>query len=268
MRTDPAPATPAAPAGPLAAGLVLEVPAGDPTVPRLELAEWASRHGLVAGITTRLNGFSLGLWSEEGVGQVMTRWRALRQAFEPRFPTLVLGQQVHGAEVRWHEALPSGWIVLEGVDGHATSQPGVLLAVTVADCVPVYLAAPGGAVALVHAGWRGIAAGILEQGVEVLAERSKVSRRKIVMHCGISICGNCYEVGSEVAEKLNGRPGAAGQSYVDLRSILAARAANLGIRDVTISTYCTAHHNDRFYSHRASGGRDGRMVAYLGRPLA
>jgi len=255
--------------GPLAATLVLEVPAGDAAVPRLELADWAARFGLVAGITTRLGGFSLGLWSEETVGQVMTRWRAFRRAFEPRFPTVVLGHQVHGSTVQWHESLPPGWMVLDGVDGHATAQAGVLLAITVADCIPVYLAVPDrGIVALVHAGWRGVAGGVLEQGVETLTGHSGAARRNIVMHCGIGICGNCYEVGSEVAEQLNGRPGEAGQSYVDLRSILAARAANLGIREVTISTYCTAHHQHRFYSHRASGGRDGRMVAYLGKPLA
>src|SRR6266481_4530257 len=69
----------------------------------MELAEWASRYGLVAGITTRGHGFSLGLWSEEGVGEVMTRWRAFRAAFQGRFPTLVLSHQVHGTRVDWHE---------------------------------------------------------------------------------------------------------------------------------------------------------------------
>lgn len=269
MDAEPAPEMVAAQRGPLAAGLVLEGPVGDATVPRLELAEWASRYGLVAGITTRHGGFSLGLWSEESTGVVMTRWRAFRKTFEPRFPTLVLAHQVHGTDVRWHEGLPAGWLVLDGVDGHATGQPGVLLAITVADCIPVYLAAPEcAAMALLHAGWRGVAGGVLEQGVETLVSHCGTARRKIVMHCGIGICGNCYEVGYEVAEQLNGRPAEAGQSSVDLRSILAARARNLGIREVTISTYCTAHHKDRFFSHRASGGSDGRMVAYLGRPLA
>jgi purine-nucleoside/S-methyl-5'-thioadenosine phosphorylase / adenosine deaminase len=271
MGADPgaASAAPAIGGGALAATLVLEVPAGDSTVPRLELADWATRFGLVAGLTTRLGGFSLGLWSEEPVGQVMTRWRAFRRAFETRFPTLVMAHQVHGTAVQWHERLAPGWTLLDGVDGHVSPQAGVLLAVTVADCIPVYLAVPErGIVALLHAGWRGVAGGVFEQGVETIVAHSKVSRRSIIIHCGVGICGNCYEVGSEVAERLNGRPGEAGQSHVDLRSLLVARAANLGIREVTISTFCTAHHNDRFFSHRASAGRDGRMVAYLGRPLA
>jgi copper oxidase (laccase) domain-containing protein len=87
------------------------------------------------------------------------------------------------------------------------------------------------------------------------------------MHCGIGICGACYEVSSEVAERLTGRP-TQGPANVDLRSILIGRARALGLSDVTVSAYCTAHHHDRFFSHRASGGRDGRLVAYLGMPLA
>ena len=249
------------------APLVLEVPTGDASVPRLELAEWATRFGLVAGITTR-DGGSLGLWSDEPVGQVMTRWRAFRKAFEPRFPTVVLGHQVHGSELRWHEALPPGWVVLDSVDGHATRQSGVLLTVTVADCVPVYLAVPGsGLVALLHAGWRGIADEILEQAIATIGSVARVHHRDIVMHCGVSICGNCYEVGSEVAEALSGRHDGA-PTAVDLRAILTTRAVTLGVGAVTVSAYCTAHHNDRFFSHRKSGGKDGRVVAYLGRPLA
>src|SRR5438132_1362232 len=78
-----------------------ETEVGDPSVPRLELREWAERYDLVAGITTREHGFSLGLWSEENVGQVMTRWRAFRAAFQPAFPVTVLSHQIHGSAVRW-----------------------------------------------------------------------------------------------------------------------------------------------------------------------
>ena len=61
-----------------------EAPAGDAAVPRLELAEWAERYGVVAGITLRP--MNLGLWSDEPVGHVFTRWRAFRAAFAARFP--------------------------------------------------------------------------------------------------------------------------------------------------------------------------------------
>lgn len=232
------------------------------SLPRLELAGWAERYGLVAGITARPA--SLGLWTDEPVGQVMSRWRAFAATFANRFPTIVLSHQVHGTAVAWHHELPAGWLLLDGLDGHATADSGVLLTITVADCIPVYLVAPNsGAVALLHAGWRGAAGGVLSRGVALL--RSQGAGADIVMHCGVGICGGCYEVGSEVAERF-GAPGGGGPRRLDLRAELARQARELGIAAVSTSPWCTAEHRDRFFSHRASGGRDGRMVAYLGRP--
>jgi hypothetical protein len=245
------------------------LPAATGDVPRLELVEWAERYGVVAGITTRPA--DLGLASEDGAGQVLGRWRAFRAALAPRFPAVVLSHQVHGCEVRWHSPLrgADGWLVLEGVDGHATSAAGLLLTITVADCVPVYLAVPGrGAIALLHAGWRGTAARIVEMGVRLLARESGAAAADMVMHCGVGICGECYEVGPEVAaafERDPAAPAPAGPRRLDLRAALVSQARALGVRHVTVSPWCTAHHPDRFFSHRASGGRDGRMVAYLGR---
>jgi YfiH family protein len=247
-------------------GQLEEVPVRDAAVPRLELREWAERYGIVAGITARP--MSLGLWSDESVGQVMGRWRAFRAAFASRFPALVLSHQIHGTEVRWHAGSLDGWLVLDGVDGHATSEPGALLTITVADCVPVYLAAPGkGTVALLHAGWRGIAGGMLEKGLRLLAQRAAVRAGDVVMHCGVGICGTCYEVGYEVSDALGiSREAAVEGLRVDLRGVLARQAEALGIRDVTVSSWCSAHDRERFFSHRASGGRDGRMLAYVGWP--
>jgi len=251
------------------ATIVLEIPAGDAAVPRLELSEWAARYGIVAGVTTRAGGFSLGLWSEESAGQVMTRWRAFRRAFESGFPTVVMSHQVHGTDIKWHANLSPGWTVLDGVDGHATRDRGVLLAITVADCIPVYLVAPQrGIVALLHAGWRGVAGGIVERALGELTSATGATCRDFVMHCGVGICGNCYEVGYEVFERVTGRPPSSSPTFVDLRGLLAGRGAALGLADVSISAFCTAHNNDQFYSHRASHGTDGRMVAYLGIPLA
>lgn len=245
-----------------------ETPVADPAVPRMELTEWAERYGIVAGVTTRGHGFSLGLWSDEPVGQVMTRWRAFRAAMQQRFPAQVASHQVHGTEVRWHERAADGWVILDGVDGHATTVPGLLLTITVADCIPIYLTVPGkGAVALLHAGWRGTARRIVDRGVELLKRQAFAQAGDIVMHCGAGICGACYEVGSEVAEKL-GEPAQSGPRHLDLRSILAAQALELGIGAVTVSPWCTAHDRERFFSHRASAGADGRQVAYLGRAIA
>lgn len=243
-----------------------ESPVGDSAVPRLELAEWSARYAVVAGITTRGAGFSLGLWSEDRVGQVMARWRAFRTALHPAFPTVILSHQVHGTTVRWHRQANEGWLILDGVDGHATNARGVLLTVTVADCIPVYLVVPHqGVVGLAHAGWRGTAGHILARTVEIVAAAAHCRAADIVMHCGVGICGSCYEVGSEVLSKLTGHAEPTG-GRVDLRDVLARQAHQLGLTEVSRSPWCSAHDRAQFYSHRASGGRDGRMVAYLGMP--
>ncbi len=108
-------------------------------VPRFLLDDWRERYGIVAGITGRGDagdrGFDLGLWTDAAVGGVMGRWRQFRSA-EPGFPAVVLGTQVHGREVAWHDRV-SGWLQVDGVDGHATAAAGLLLTVTVADCIPV-----------------------------------------------------------------------------------------------------------------------------------
>jgi YfiH family protein len=237
-------------------------------VPRYELAEWRERYGVVAGITARGDapgaGFDLGLWTREPVDEVMGRWRDFRRA-EPGFRGFAMAHQAHGTEVVWHSA-GRGWTIVDGADGHLTDARGLLLLVTVADCVPVYLAVPGRAVGLLHAGWRGTAAGIVERGVAELARRMSVSPGSIVAHLGVGICGACYEVGSEVMTGCGARADGAGPWHLDLRTVLAERAHRAGIGQLTASTWCSAHDRPLFYSHRASGGTDGRMVAFIGVP--
>jgi YfiH family protein len=187
----------------------------------------------------------------------------------PGFPAAVLSHQIHGAKVGTHE-LPAihGLIHMDGLDGHVTKSSGLLLTVTVADCVPVYLAHPGsGAVALLHAGWRGVAAGIVEEGIRQLSGLTLAPSADIVMHCGIAICGECYEVGPEVVAAVSDTK-AIGKTRLDLRAEIVGRAAAVGVRAATVSEYCAAHDSDRFFSHRRSGGTDGRMIAYLGRASA
>lgn len=245
--------------------MVRETPAGESTLPRLELDTWAERHGVVAGITQRP--VNLGLGTDDAVREVVGRWRDLRAAFAGRFVSFVVAHQVHGRNVRWHERPADGWLIVDEIDGHATGQPGVLLTVTVADCIPIYLCDPAtGTVALLHAGWRGTAARILERAVVLLGQRAGVTPDGLIMHCGVGICGECYEVGPEVTAALDTGPPAARPARADLRAVLARQARALGIATVTTSAWCTAHDRDRFFSHRASAGRDGRMIAYVGRP--
>jgi purine-nucleoside/S-methyl-5'-thioadenosine phosphorylase / adenosine deaminase len=242
-----------------------EIPVEGP-VPRFEVPGWRERYAVCAGISGRGvgpgRGFDLGLWSQEPIGEVMNRWLAFRRAVAG-FPAVVLGNQIHGVEVRQIES-GEGWIQIQGIDGWVSTTPGILLTVTVADCIPVYLVVPGRAVALLHAGWRGTAGGILERGVEALLAASRGVGSDLIMHCGVGICGDCYEVGSEVISGCGAVAEGEGPWHLDLREVLIERAGRLGLTQVTRSTWCSAHDPGSFYSHRASGGRDGRMVAYLG----
>ena len=239
----------------------------DRMLPRYELTEWRQRYGIVAGVTAATHGFDLDLWRPDSDGMVKQRWATVQNAFRSQFSGIAISRQVHGKQIGIHTGQLDGLRLLHPLDGHSTAIPGTLLAVTVADCIPIYLLHPeSNSVALLHAGWRGVVAGILEAGISALGDLTGASAREIVIHCGIGICGDCYEVGTEVIEALGGEP-AADSAKLDLRSVLVQRAHDLGIYRSTQSTWCSAHDGDRFYSHRESRGREGRMIAYLGKPL-
>lgn len=231
-----------------------------------ELAEWRRDFGLVAGTAIGDDDTDFALSGTHPIGQTLSAWRHLLQT-TGSFRSAVVSRQLHGAAIATYgRPVPDGVLIRDGFDGHVTSARGLLLAVTVADCVPVFLTdTVTGGFGLVHAGWRGIAAGILEAGVRAVTGGATVGS-DVVMHCGIAICGACYEVGPEVLSAVTGRA-ARTQGRLDLRSVLAARARALGVGRITVSPFCTAH-DSGFASFRAQGNRAGRMAAFLGRPPA
>lgn len=243
-----------------------ESPAEGPP-PRLDLPGWQASFGAVAGITSRGpldQPFDLGLSGRAPAGEVLPRWHAVLAAASP-CRAMVAARQVHGTRVITHTSHPAEGVgFAEAADGHVTRLPGLLLGVTLADCLPVYLVDPVARVAgLLHAGWRGVAAGILAEGLAAM-QRLGAVQGQVQVHLGVGICGDCYNVGPEVLAACghpseDGRPG-----LLDLRSVLARQARAAGVAAVTRSPWCAAHDHDRFFSHRASGGAEGRMVAYLG----
>ena len=233
-------------------------------VPLFEIPGWRQRFGVAAGITGRGEGepFDLGMNPTRPAAAVLRDWARFRTA-HPAFPNVVLSRQVHGQEVAWHST-GAGWQILDGWDGHATDQAGILLTITVADCIPVYLLDPTRrSIALLHCGWRGVAQAILRRGIDLMTSRgSTVSG--LVMHCGVGICGVCYEVGAEVMAACGQPAIGSGPWRLDLRAVLAEQARLHGVENISTSQFCSGHDRDRFFSHRASAGTDGRMVAYLG----
>jgi hypothetical protein len=218
--------------------------------------------GIRAFTTTRAAG-TYGMNGPEPVVDVMTRWYALVDELHSVAPRFATARQVHGARVAVHSGDWEGWLRVAEADGHAAPERGVAAAVSIADCVPVFVAHPSGAIALLHSGWRGTAARILDEGVGALAHRGFIAS-ELRVHLGPAICGRCYEVSPDVYRRLTGRD-VATPSTVDLRALLADQARALGVRHLSVSPWCTRCHNERFFSHRAGDG--GRQIAVLAAEL-
>jgi YfiH family protein len=229
-------------------------------VPHEPIGDFAEL-GFRAFTTTREAG-TFSVTGSEPVGEVMARWAALRASFADESARLATASQVHGDRIVEHGGRWEGWLRVDAADGHLSREPGMAMAVTIADCIPVWLAHPSGTAALLHAGWRGTEAGILDRALDLL-ERDRLDPADLVLHLGPGICGRCYEVSPDVYQRLTGERVPV-PTPVDLRALLAGRARARGVRRVTTSRWCTRCDNDRFFSHRA--GDPGRQLAVLVMP--
>lgn len=236
-------------------------------MPFREKVEAFASIGVEAFTTTRAAG-DYGLGDGEPPAEAVARWHALQAELAEMAPRLASARQIHGAKVLEHgegSAVGAGgvgdhgWTRHDGADGHLTLAAGVACAVTVADCVPVFIAHPSGAVALLHAGWRGTAARIVEKGIGRLVDLG-FDATDLRVHFGPAICGRCYQVGPDVFEQLTGWQTIRNRN-VDLRALLAEQAKEMGVRHLSASAHCTRCDNDRFFSHRA--GDAGRQVAVI-----
>ncbi len=220
--------------------------AGAPDHVAIELS-----HGVRVLFTTRRGGVSaapfdslnLGLWTDDDPGAVQeNRSRALATTGAER---LAFGRQVHGTAVGEDG---EG----EDADAQVTRRRGVAVMALTADCLPIALAAPGGA-GMVHAGWRGLAGGVIENAVRALGDVSAAA-------IGPCARGCCYEVGDEVREALGLEP-AGGPALVDLPALARERLERAGvatIEDTGLCTMCTDP--SLFFSHRRDGPRTGRQA--------
>lgn len=180
-------------------------------------------------------------------------------------------RQVHGRVVRRVTGAGAARDHREEADGQALTASGVAGVVLTADCLPVVVAGEGGA-AVLHAGWRGLAAGVLEEGVAAL--RGLGVRGPLVAVIGPGAGGCCYEVGPEVraAFAADGVLAAAdaGPLPIDLKAVAARRLRTAGVGAVHDAGLCTMCATDAdgtrlFFSHRADGGTTGRQagIAWL-----
>ena len=207
-------------------------------------------------------------------------------AIAPGSPAIrvVTVRQVHGTDVLTFDRKTAGpragivgdWVEGGKYDAIVTNQPGVLVAVETADCVPILLLDPSrGVYAAVHAGWRGTLGSIVEKTVAVMQNRFGCHARSIRAAIGPSIGVCCYEVnGTVLAPLKRGFPywvdvvenvrGA--KAHLDLRGLNRRQLEEAGISPDRIETVnlCTACHPDLFHSYRRDGARTGRMMSGIG----
>jgi len=213
--------------------------------------------------TERLHGNMSSATGEDSENALRSRER-LREGIGVR--RLARGRQVHGAVVRLvgDESSDDRAPALEA-DGHATDRHGVGAMVLAADCLPVALGrsggrsdasdGTGGAVAMLHAGWRGLIAGVLEEGVRALDALGAAGETAAIVGPGARVC--CYEVGEEVHAAFAGahREG----RRIDLPALARDRLLAAGVAEVEVIDACTIC-DPRFFSHRREGQLAGRQA--------
>ncbi len=215
-------------------------------------AVFTTRHGGVSrGPFASLN---LGRWTEDDPGCVEQNRDLLARRLGV---DLVYGRQVHGASVA-RVRTPPGDEPVEA-DGQATPLPGLGAMVLTADCLPIAIARPG-AVAMVHAGWRGLAAGVVAEGVAAVRELADKGPLSAAIGPGAGAC--CYEVGEEVhAAFAETHPQGRSGANLDLKAIARAELERAGVDEVHDCELCTICSDpELFFSHRRERGLTGRQA--------
>jgi len=226
----------------------------------------AKMHGAHAAFTTRLGGVSeppfdslnLGVLTDDDEGAVRENRRRLAAALGIDPSQVPIGLQVHGGEVIRHERpqSPSPFAEpgspLPEADGHVVTAPGLTPLVFVADCLPIALLGPRG-LALLHCGWRPLAAGIIAKG-SVMTGATEAA-----IGPGIGPC--CYEVGDEVLAAFEGLgEGVADGRMLDLAEVARRLLAAAGVDKVESAGLCTSCESELFFSHRRDAGKTGRQA--------
>lgn len=242
-----------------------------PRHPDWIVPDWRAPANVKAFITTRAGGVSqgpyaslnLGLRSGDDPQAIAANRAALRESL-PQEPAWL--KQVHGNRViEADTAAPS-----EAADASVARRPGVVCAVLVADCVPVLLTDRGGTtVAIAHAGWRGLASGVVENAVRAMGSEPA----EVLAFLGPGIGPRAFEVGADVRDAFVGpdpetqsafAPHAPGKWLADLYALARRRLALLGVTRVSGGDLCTHSDAARFFSYRRDR-TTGRMAALIWR---
>lgn len=235
--------------------------------------DWLQATGLPAGVTglmsTRLGGVSQPPYDSLNLRPPGLRGDALDEPAavlnnQARFAAALGGarpvylDQVHGVAVVRLSAATAATPGHPRADASFTTETGLACTVLVADCLPVLLASHDGAVVgAAHAGWRGLAGGVLEATLQAMTEASGVAADGMCAWLGACIGPQCFEVGADVREAFSGAPdalfqptGTPGKWWADLPGLARWRLGRAGLRQVTGGLWCTHSDASRFFSFR------------------
>ena len=208
----------------------------------------------------RYESLNLGILTGDDPAHVGENRRRLAERLDVGPERVAMGWQVHGAELQEWSGPPASRFSdpdadLRKVDGHITDEPDLALLVLVADCLPVALSG-GGRVAMLHCGWRGLAAGIVQRAVARFQ-----SPPAAAIGPGIGPC--CYKVGAEVLKAFEDLDGVAEDRMLDLRAVAERKLEAVGVDSVEHLDLCTSCRPDLFFSHRRDGPETGRQAGVV-----
>ena len=202
----------------------------------------------------------------EGVPGLVHGFGQRGSIFPPDIRTV---RQIHSNIVLDAGQTVQGQIGTPEGDALISAEPGVLVGIKTADCVPILLVDPmTRVVAAIHAGWRGTAANIGATAVDEMRIRwgSKPADIRAAIGPSIGVC--CYEVGPEVARRfdtwVSGLTLASAPEHLDLRAINEIQLRAAGVTDIWKSGECTFCTGDKFYSFRREREQAGRMLSFAG----
>lgn len=258
-------------------------------VPFLYFKRLSEHPEIKHGCSTRVGGVSKGYFSSMNLGfgrgdadeTVLENYDRLCKAIGFTKEQVVLPDQVHDTVVRRATREDCGKGIVKPreyscVDAQITNELGVALAVFGADCVPVFFYDPAkGAIGTAHAGWRGTIGRIAEKTVQALVKEFGSRPEDIEAYIGVSICGDCYTVGGEVAERFTREFSEAtkrtaeqekeGICQLDLWQVNRRILEKAGVKpeNIVIGGVCTRCHSEVLYSHRVMGNARGSLAGFL-----
>jgi YfiH family protein len=243
-----------------------------------------SNLGVRHAFSTRIGGVSSGPFASLNLGNPSGSIRDTEANLTENYRRLLAAAEIGGASLcRVHQVHSAAVVVVDDpkvhcgsaeADALVTSHRLACLTMRTADCVPVLLATrDAGTVAAVHAGWRGVVAGVLSAAIRALCAKASVLAEEVYVAIGPHIGGNAFEVGPEVVAEFRAVFGSSvpitrtvgAKAFIDLGAALTlqATAAGIPLAQVDGCDLCTHSRPDLFFSHRRDNGVTGRMAAVV-----